>query len=286
MGDIRKKVISMVEMEESGKILMAAVILVLLVTTFVAFGALFMVTFSGSLSTASADATTTTVFTGSPGVDAQLNAPIISIGYFGKAENIKVINTTGITGANGHIHFMIDSHAANGAANWEKINVTINSTGANSTTNYTWIAGDCRGSNVTGTGSPETWTSITASCLTPGAQITLNFVNTTTAGEAPANITNVQLSYFRYVANTAYSSNLPAGTVTPFLAGYYQTTYTYGAGGIDYTDAKTSLASGVTTISNIPNWLGIIILVFVLLVIFVLLAAIAYVAKGMGGGKQ
>jgi hypothetical protein len=285
------KVIYM-DTQDAGKILFAGAILVLVVTVLVAFGALFMVAFSGSLNTASPDATGYTIFAGTPGGDTQLNAPIISIGFFGKAAYINTVNTTPLVGANGVMTIPIDAYAAVSGAAWEGLNITINNTGANASTNWTWTVGTCNAVNKTiASALSQTWTDINSTCLQPGGwgapvTLTLTFANKTTTGELAPNITGVGIKYFRYAANTAYSSNFPAGTVTPFLAGNYKTVYTYGSGGMDYTDAKTALSSGVTTISNIPSWLGLIVLVFVLIVIFIVLGAIAFVAKGMMGGNQ
>jgi hypothetical protein len=274
--------------EDAGKILFGLAILVLLVTTFVAFGALFMVAFTGNLNTASAEATTTTLFNGVPATPYQLNAPIISLSWFGKAGAVSAYsqyNDTKLAGAKGAITITIDPKAAHGGNAWNNVTVVFTLQGVNATNTVTWVAGTCRGANATWNSGPtQTYTDIDSTCLTPGGVLTFNFVNATT--QSPSNVTNVTITYNRYVTNSAYTKNDAAGTITPTLGGNYQVTYTYGTGGIDYTNAKDTLSQGVTTITQIPSWLTIIVLVFVLLVIFVVLAAIVLVARGMMGGGQ
>jgi hypothetical protein len=258
--------------EDAGKILFGLAILVLLVTTFVAFGALFMVAFTGNLNTASAEATTTTLFNGVPATPYQLNAPIISLSWFGKAGAVSAYsqyNDTKLAGAKGAITITIDPKAAHGGNAWNNVTVVFTLQGVNATWN---------------SGPTQTYTDIDSTCLTPGGVLTFNFVNATT--QDPSNVTNVTITYNRYVTNSAYTKNDAAGTITPTLGGNYQVTYTYGTGGIDYTNAKDTLSQGVTTITQIPSWLTIIVLVFVLLVIFVILGAIVLVARGMMGGGQ
>jgi hypothetical protein len=275
--------------EDAGKILFGLAILVLLVTTFVAFGALFMVAFTGNLNTTSGETTTTTLFNGVPATPYQLNAPIISVSAFRKAGAVSAYsqyNDTKLAGANGAVTITLDPYASHGGNTWNNLTVVFTMQGVNATNTVTWVAGTCRAVNATWNSGPtQTYTDIDSTCLTPGGVLTFNFVNATT--QSPSNVTNVTITYNRYVANTAYTKNDAAGTITPTLGGNYQVTYTYGTGGIDYTNAKDALSSGVTTITGIPSWLAIIVLVFVLLVIFGLLAAIAFVAHGLSnGGKQ
>jgi hypothetical protein len=275
--------------QDAGKLLFAGAILVLLVTTLVAFGALFMVSFSGNLNAASADTTTTTAFTGTAATPSQLNAPIISVTSFMKAASITTNHSTplvvNLTAQN--VTIPIDANAIHSGIAWNNLTVSFLVAGANSTTNVTWVTGTCNAANKTWAAAGlQTYTDIDSSCLTPGGNLVLNFVNKTVAGQIAPNITEVNVTYQRYVTNSAYTKNDAVGQVTPTASGYYQITYTYGAGGIDYTNAKTSLNQGVTTIAGIPGWLGIIVLVFVLLVVFALLALIAYYANKMRGGNE
>jgi hypothetical protein len=275
--------------QEAGKMLFGLAILALLVTTLVAFGAMFMLTFTGNLNSGSAPTTTTTLFTGVANTSYALNAPIISVSTFRKASSISTYtqyNDTKLVGANGAVHITLDANAAHGGNTWNNLTVDFTLQGANATNTVRWVTGTCNAANKTWTSSPQSYTDINSTCLVPGGVLTFNFVNATQAGVI-ANVTNVTITYNRYVTNSAYTKNDAAGTVRPTSSGYYQIAYTYGAGGIDYTGAKTALSSGVTTITGIPSWLAIVILVIVLLVIFGLLAAIAYVAHGMmGGGRQ
>jgi hypothetical protein len=273
--------------EDAGKILFGVAILVLLVTTFVAFGTLFMVSFTGNLNSGSADATTTTLFTGTAATAHALNAPIISVSTFRKASslsNYTQYNDTKLVGANGAVNIVLDANAAHGGNTWNNVTVTFTLEGVNTTNTVRWVNGTCNAANKTWTSTPQSYTDISSACLTPGGVLTFNFVNVSDG--LIQNVTNVSITYNRYVTNSAYTVQYAPGTVTPTATGYYQITYTYGAGGVDYTNAKTALASGVTTISGIPAWLGMIVLAFVLLAILVIIAAIAFVAKGMMGGGQ
>jgi hypothetical protein len=279
----------MADFNDAGKYLFAVAILVLLVTTFVAFGALFMTSFVGSLNTGSADATTTTTFAGVAATPHQLNAPIISVASFKKAQNMVMYYdvATLVINSTTQVNLPIDADAAHDGAAWNNINISITSQATNSTTNITWIAGTCNAANKSiATSTTNTWTGIASTCLSPGNNLVIYLTNNTIAGQAAPNVTNVSVSYFKYVTNSAYTLQTSAGTITPTASGYYKTTYTYGAGGMDYTDAKTTLNQGVTTITQIPSWLGLFVLMFVIFVIFAVVGAIAYVALKMGKGGQ
>jgi len=286
----------MVEFDEAGKIFFAAAILCLLITTLVAFGALFMVSFSGNLDTASAPTTVTNQeFAGTNLTAYALNgAPIISLSKFQKAATSTVQNSTKISivsaSAANNMSFVIDANAANGGQAWSNLTVEFGLEGGiNASNTITWKAraGNCNAADKTWTSTTkQTYTDINSTCLTPGAYLTFVFANTS-AGTPSLNVTSINITYSIYATNTAYTLQNSVGTITPTLTGKYRTSYVYGAGGKDYTDAKTALASGVTTITGIPGWLTIIVLVFVLLVIFAVLGAIVLVARGMmGGGKQ
>lgn len=275
------------EAQDAGKIMFGVAILVLIVTVLVAFGAMFMVAFTGSLQSTSADTAASTQFTGTAATAYQLSAPISAISFFGSHARTYVIDNTVtlINTSSRTVTLAIDSQAANNGVAWSNINISINST-SNASSNASWLIGTCNGVNKSlSTLGTDTWTAINSSCLTPGGNLVLTFANKTTAGET-VNVTGVMVSYFRYVSSAAYTSNAAAGTITPTASGYYKVTYTYGAGGIDYTNAKTALNTGITTITGIPSWLAIIVLIFILLIVFVLLAAIALVARGMMGGGQ
>ena len=154
--------------------------------------------------------------------------PIVSITAFKKAAVVTTYNDTKLAGANGVVNVLIDSYAAHGAAAWEGVNVTFTLQGVNTTNNVTWVTGTCNFANKTWTSTPQTYTDIEASCLTPGANLAFNFVNRTLG--APANVTNVSVTYFRYVDNTAYTLDSAAGKITPTASGYYYASYTYGTG--------------------------------------------------------
>jgi len=283
----------MVEFDEAGKIFFAAAILCLLITTLVAFGALFMVSFSGNLDTASAPTTVTNQeFAGTNLTAYALNgAPIISLSKFQKAaQNTTGTNATKITVNSSvttkNMTIQLNANAANGGQPWSNLTIEFGLEGLNQSNNITWLAGNCNAANKTWVANTkQTYNDINSTCLTPGGQLTFVFANTS-LGAPSTNVTSINITYSIYATNTAYTLQNSAGTITPTATGYYRTSYVYGAGGKDYTDAQTALASGVTTITGIPSWLTIIVLVFVLLVIFAVLGAIVLVARGMMGGGQ
>lgn len=282
----------MVEFNEAGKIFFAVAILCLLVTTLVAFGALFMVAFTGNLDTSNPETTVSNQeFTGTAATAYTLNAPIISVTTFQKAATTTGTNVTKITVNSSvstkNMSIVIDAAAANGGQPWSNLTVVFGLEGLNQTNNITWLAGGCNAANKTWVAdTKQTYTDINSTCLTPGGKLTFLFANTS-LGEPSTNVTSINITYSKYSTSTAYTLQAAAGTVTPTASGNYKVTYVYGAGGQDYTDAKTALASGVTTITGIPSWLTVIVLVFVLLAIFAVLAAIVFVARGMmGGGRQ
>ena len=283
----------MVEFDEAGKILFAGAILCLLVTTLVAFGALFMVSFSGNLDTSSAPTTVNNQeFAGTNLTAHALNgAPIISLSKFQKAATTTGTNVTKISivsaAASNNMSITLDADTANRGQAWSNLTVVFGLEGLNQTNNITWLAGTCNAANKTWTANTkQTYNDINSTCLTPGGKLTFVFANTS-VGTPSLNVTSINITYSKYATNTAYTLQDTVGTITPTLSGNYRVSYVYGAGGLDYTNAKTALSSGVTTITGIPGWLAIIILVFVLLVIFAVLGAIVLVARGMmGGGKQ
>lgn len=154
--------------------------------------------------------------------------PVTSVTAFKKDALITSYNDTPLVGANGVVNVPIDAYAAHGGVAWEGVNITITMEGINATNNVTWVAGPCRAANVTWITSPQTYNAIASSCLTPGANLALTFVNHSTVDEYVTNVTNVSVSYFRYVDNTAYTLTSANGEITPTASGYYYTSYAYG----------------------------------------------------------
>ena len=182
--------------------------------------------------TAAAGVTTTGTATGELDTGTALTPfslsyyPVTSITAFKKAAVITVYNDTKLAGARGAVTVPIDAYAANGGVAWEGVNITFTLQGVNATNNVTWVTGTCRGGNATWISSPQAYTAIASTCLTPGSTLTFNFVNTTL--EDPSNVTNVSVTYYRYVDNTAYTLSGANGQITPTLGGYYYTSYGYG----------------------------------------------------------
>jgi hypothetical protein len=156
--------------------------------------------------------------------------PIVSVTAFKKAAIVTTYNDTkkAISGST-VVNVLIDSYAAHGGVAWEGVNVTFTMEGLNTTNTIRWVTGGCNvGANKTWTSSPQTYSDIASTCLTPGANLAFTFVNVSDG--LLQNVTNVSVTYLRYVDNTAYTLDSGAGKITPTLAGYYYATYTYGTG--------------------------------------------------------
>ena len=168
------------------------------------------------------------------------NVPLVAVTTFKKAATVTTVNTTALVGANGVVRLLIDPYAAHDGTAWNNVNITVNNSGANTTTNLTWVVGTCNTVNKTiSSGASNVWNGIASTCLTPGSNLVLTFVNHTTTGEDAPNVTGVSISYLRYVDNTAYTLQAGAGTITPTATGYYYTSYTYGT--VGSTTSKTVL---------------------------------------------
>jgi hypothetical protein len=183
--------------------------------------------------------------------------PILSVTTFKKAALVTSYNDTSLTGANGGRNVMIDPYAAHDGVAWNNINITLTIAGVNSTTNTTWVGGTCSpgGYNTTPSSSPYTLSSAASSCLTPGANVLFTFANRTTDGEDANNVTNVSITYWRYVPNTAYTVDLVPGTITPTATGYYYTDYTYGSG---------NMTTPTTILMLVPLLLALAVLLIVI----------------------
>jgi hypothetical protein len=163
--------------------------------------------------------------------------PIASVTTFKKAASYSQYNDTkinvGNSTGNTHLHILVDSFAAHSSATWDNLTVVFTLQGINATNNVTWTVGDCNAANKTWITSPQTYSDIDSTCLTPGSPLTFSFVNKTAVEGADltgTNVTNVTITYQRYLDNTAYTLDSAAGKITPTLTGYYYTSYTYGTG--------------------------------------------------------
>ncbi len=215
--------------------------------------------------------------------------PIISLTSFAKSASNLTTNATitPIITQTTNITLPIAANAVHNGEQWSNVTFTFELLGANATQTIIWIPGACNAANKTwSTSTLQTYTGINSSCLTPGSTLALYFANTSTDGSFHQNITRVNVTYLKYVTSGAYTLVTTTGVITPTTDGHYEVSYTYSAGGIDYTNSQTALGQGITTISNIPSWLVLIVLVFVLLVVLSLIAAVVYVARSMGGGNQ
>ena len=185
-------------------------------------------------------------------------APIVATTDFRKAASYSQYNDTKInvgnaTPTSNHISILIDANAAHSSATWDNLSVVFTLQGANATNNVTWVLGTCNAANKTWVTSPQTYTDIDSTCLTPGSALTFNFVNVT--AQNPTNVTNVTITYQRYVTSTAYTQNLLAGTTTPTATGYYYTTYTHGTAGT---------GNAVVILNLVPLMIGVVILLLVI----------------------
>ena len=157
--------------------------------------------------------------------------PIVAVTAFKTAFVTVGTNTTTIVNSTGTGIIPIDSFAANDGSSWNAVNVTFNYTTANSTDNFTWIAGTCNPTNLTfATSTTATTSSINSTCLTPGGNLVFTFVNNTHGTDKPVNITGESISYFKYADNSSYTVSLSTGQITPTYTGYDYASYSYGSG--------------------------------------------------------
>ena len=163
--------------------------------------------------------------------------PVASVTAFKKAASYSQYNDTkinvGNATGNNHLHILIDSYAAHSSATWDNLTVTFTLQGVNATNNVTWVGGTCSpgGFNTTFITNSYTLVDADSTCITPGGVLTFNFVNKTAVEGADltgSNVTNVTITYQRYVTSGAYTLESAAGAFTPTTSGHYYTSYTYG----------------------------------------------------------
>ena len=152
-------------------------------------------------------------------------SPITEVTAFKKAASYSQYNDTKLSGP-GNRSITIDGYAAHSSATWDNLTVVFTLAGVNATNNITWTVGTCNAANKTWITSPQTYADIDSTCLTPGGALVFNFVNQT--AQLGANVTNITVTYQRYVDNTAYTLSGANGQITPTLTGKYYTTYLYG----------------------------------------------------------
>lgn len=169
------------------------------------------------------------LWTGTAGVAHPVTYnPVVSVVAFKNKTAYSQYNDTKIAGANGATTLKVDSYAAHGGNTWDNVTIQFTIAGINATNNVTWVAGTCNAANKTWTTSPQTYTDINSSCLTPGSTLTFTFTNKTLSEENMVNVTNITMNYSRYTDSTEYTLASASGQFTPTNSGYYYTSYTYG----------------------------------------------------------
>jgi hypothetical protein len=153
--------------------------------------------------------------------------PVASVTAFKKEARHTIYNDTVLVGGHGTVTLYIDPYTVATGEAWNNINFTFTLKGLNATNNVTWVAGTCRPANATWTSSPQSYTDVASTCLTPGSTLTFTFTNKTSQ-ENETNVTNVTLLYSTYDDSSAYALASASGEFTPTASGYYYMSYTYG----------------------------------------------------------
>lgn len=213
------------------------------------------------------------LFTGVAATALPTAGSVISVSSFSKAGAISSYNqynATPLVGGTGAINIVLDSEAAHGGNTWDNLTVDFTLQGLNATNTIRWVTGTCNGANKTWITNTQTYTDISSACLVPGGTLTFNFVNATD-GVNIANVTNVSITYNRYVATSAYTLT-SGGSLIPTASGNYKTTYVYSAQASEVTAANAAGQTGLLNLAqampSIGTILGAVIIIGLLFYVF------------------